>query len=193
MNDGRFKKGHKHTANWYKVVVGRISPNKGIKTGPNPKASLALKGRIPWNKGLTKADPRVAQYTIKRALAMTGRKQTAEHIRKRMKNFYGKNHFAWRDDKAGYEAKHNWVKRWFGKADRCEAILIGLECRKISAVFQWANISKKYLRVREDWIMLCVSCHKRYDYPKGNRTIFKKGHKYFPHKNKLFMEENSNN
>lgn len=34
---------------------------------------------IPWNKGLTKDDPRVMAYSLKRALKMTGRKHSPEH------------------------------------------------------------------------------------------------------------------
>jgi hypothetical protein len=29
--------------------------------------------------------------------------------------------------------------------------------------FQWANISKKYLRDFSDWMQLCASCHAKYD------------------------------
>jgi len=79
----------------------------------------------------------------------------------------GKNHPFWKGNKASYIPKHAWVYRWYGKANKCEAYLIGLTCKNISKKYHWANISKKYLRIKKDWIMLCVSCHKIYDLPKG--------------------------
>ena len=30
--------------------------------------------------------------------------------------------------------------------------------------FEWANIDHKYRRVLEDFIRMCTSCHRKYDY-----------------------------
>jgi hypothetical protein len=30
-------------------------------------------------------------------------------------------------------------------------------------MYHWANISGTYERLREDWLRLCVPCHKKYD------------------------------
>ena len=44
---------------------------------------------------------------------------------------------------------------------RCE--VCGIQGER---VYEWANVSGKYLRSLEDFIQLCQTCHRRYD--KGN-------------------------
>ena len=70
-----------------------------------------------------------------------------------------------------YIAVHIWVKYHHGKANRCDNCETGE-----NRLFQWSNISGKYLRDREDWQQLCVPCHKRFDVP--TKTECKRGHKY---------------
>ena len=66
----------------------------------------------------------------------------------------------WKGDNASYHSKHSWVRRMFGRPGNCEHCdKTGLKCREI----QWANISGKYLRVRQDWKRLCTSCHRIFD------------------------------
>ncbi len=65
----------------------------------------------------------------------------------------------WKGDKVGYSGVHSWIRKTFGKADRCENI----ECPEKSKNYQWANVSKIYKRAAEDWIKLCVSCHQKWD------------------------------
>lgn len=57
---------------------------------------------------------------------------------------------------------HRWLKRSFGKASRCENI----ECQtSYSKRFEWALIhGKDYDKERENFIQLCCSCHRKYDY-----------------------------
>lgn len=43
-----------------------------------------------------------------------------------------------------------------------------MECEKCGIIgtgkdMNWANISGKYTREREDWIRLCPSCHRIFD------------------------------
>lgn len=75
-----------------------------------------------------------------------------------------------RPEPSEYRKVHYWVKKSFGIADRCE----NDECvyprhtrfrrlLKPPKRFEWANISGKYLYVREDWKMLCPSCHRTLD------------------------------
>ena len=64
----------------------------------------------------------------------------------------------WIGDNISYKALHNWVVRRWGKANKCE------NNEEHEGRFEWANMSKNYLRERSDWKMLCVSCHKKYDY-----------------------------
>lgn len=74
--------------------------------------------------------------------------------------YTGKNHFMWKGNKAGYLSIHRWVIRKLGQPDTCnfcnESKLFG---RKI----HWANKSGKYKRDLDDWLRLCIPCHKNYD------------------------------
>lgn len=94
------------------------------------KMSVARKGVEPWNKGKTYLSP------------LTSDEQ----------------HWAWKGDKVGYNALHDWVRRKKGTPLKCEKC--GTEKSK---KFEWANISGKYKRVLTDWVRLCGSCHKKMD------------------------------
>lgn len=59
-----------------------------------------------------------------------------------------------------YNAIHKWLRENFGAANECE----GKNCTKISKVFQWAKVKgKTYRKLRNNFIMLCKSCHVKYD------------------------------
>lgn len=74
--------------------------------------------------------------------------------------FFGKNHGRWKGNNVGYDALHNWVKRKLGKPDTCEHCeKSGLSGRQI----HWANIDHSYKRNLEDWLRLCILCHRKYD------------------------------
>lgn len=66
------------------------------------------------------------------------------------------NNHAWKGDNVGYAALHTWVRRNYGTPKECSC------CGTTSyRRYEWANISGKYSREREDWIRLCVPCHRR--------------------------------
>jgi len=70
------------------------------------------------------------------------------------------NNYNWRGNKASYSAVHHWVIRWKGKPTVCEG------CGKIETrnrFINWANIDHTYKRLLDDYIRLCVPCHKKYD------------------------------
>ena len=68
------------------------------------------------------------------------------------------NNPSWKGDKAGYVAKHIWMKSHYGTPNYCD------NCHTLKAKqFDWANISKTYKRIREDWLRLCKSCHVKFD------------------------------
>lgn len=111
---------------------------KGRKRGPQSPEHKAktvinlsgVNGKPPWNKG------------------------------KKLPQFSGENHFAWKGDEADYFTIHSWLKRHFGVANKCE----NLECKKTSNRFHWALIKgKTYIHKRENFWMLCASCHAIYD------------------------------
>lgn len=77
--------------------------------------------------------------------------------------------FHWKGSKATYRAKHQWLIRNFGKASKCE----NPKCEDKSIVFQWAKLKgKRYIHKRENFFMLCGSCHVAYD-----KRGFKKNYK----------------
>lgn len=105
-----------------------------------PKSAFK-KGQKAWNKGMT------AVWTTNRNLENNPSKK-------------GDQHWNWSGDQVTYRALHKWVVKVLGQPDTCEHCgKSGLSGRQI----HWANISRKYLRDKNDWIRLCVKCHKKYD------------------------------
>jgi hypothetical protein len=68
----------------------------------------------------------------------------------------GADHFNWKSDSVGYRALHLWIKRQLGKIKECG--FCGNEGR-----IEWASISHKAIRNINDYIPLCVQCHRNYD------------------------------
>jgi len=70
-------------------------------------------------------------------------------------------------DFATANAFHFWLRTHFGHADHCE--LCGENGDKPHRFYHWANISNpghlphQYSRKREDYMMLCASCHRKLD------------------------------
>lgn len=72
----------------------------------------------------------------------------------------GEKHYEWKGEGASYYTVHQWVKRHKGETKFCEI------CGKRKTTFasiQWANVDHKYRRVLNDYIALCVKCHRAYD------------------------------
>ena len=68
--------------------------------------------------------------------------------------------FKWKGNNVTLSAIHTWLKQNFGKADKCE----NLNCIGISKVYDWCKKKNhKYLKKRTNFIMLCRSCHRKYD------------------------------
>lgn len=83
------------------------------------------------------------------------------------KNLFGSNNPNWKDSGLTYTAIHRWIKKYYGKADRCENKKCNYENPHH---YEWDNISEKYLKDRKDWQRLCVSCHVRRHRNKKRRT-----------------------
>jgi hypothetical protein len=98
----------------------------------------------------------------KMSLASLGKKKSAEHALNIGKGHLGMvavegdKQWLWKGDKVGYFALHHWVNRKLGKP--CECVYCGSEKK-----LQWASVSHKAKRDLNDYISLCVSCHKNYD------------------------------
>lgn len=63
----------------------------------------------------------------------------------------------WKGDKAGYDALHVWIKKYFPKPSQCQ------RCGKVTDALDASNNSGKYLRDASDWEYLCKSCHLKKD------------------------------
>ena len=73
---------------------------------------------------------------------------------------YGANNHNWKGDEVGYGGLHDWVRLILGRPRKCE------HCgrdgfRRLQ--IHWANKSHRYLRDVNDWVRLCVRCHRAYD------------------------------
>jgi hypothetical protein len=111
------------------------------------KISQALKGKTPKN---------FSEFQ-KKGLAAT-RKLTGE-----------KSH-NWKGSNVGYGALHQWVRKELGKPSKCE------RCGSTEAKrYEWANISLESKRDLSDWERLCVSCHRKEGFKRGEYTSWNKG------------------
>lgn len=76
------------------------------------------------------------------------------------KNLTGLGSPHWKGNNITYRTLHHWVEKCLGKPSTCE------HCGKQNLTrhaIHWANKSGKYKRILEDWVRLCVKCHKKYD------------------------------
>lgn len=59
-----------------------------------------------------------------------------------------------------YRIVHSWLAKHYGKADHCE----NPECNGKGIVFEYAlKIGHEHDRNRDNYLMLCRSCHRNYD------------------------------
>lgn len=138
--NGTFVKGSKGIRTG--VVVSEASRLKMRAAKLGKKANLSEKGRITLqlkNKG--------NKYNL-------GKKQSAEVVKKRMDKMRGILHTQWKGENVGYEAMHKWVKRNFGKANKCERC--NIENYK---KYHWHNKTQTSKRDINDWEQLCSKCH----------------------------------
>ena len=76
----------------------------------------------------------------------------------------GENHHHWKGNNITYRALHHWVESKLGKPAQCQFCRVtNLRLRQ----YHWANKSHEYKRDLNDWLRLCVSCHKKYDQAKS--------------------------
>lgn len=85
----------------------------------------------------------------------------------------GEKNNRWAGDNVGYDGVHMWIKKIRGKASKCE------HCKRTDRKkYEWCSKDHKYTRNAEDYLELCTSCHRKYDYrfyePKFNVEEAKK-------------------
>ena len=62
-----------------------------------------------------------------------------------------------------YSSVHRWLRKTYGIANGCES----KSCSGISANYQWAlKKGREYEKKRDNFIILCKSCHTKYDLKK---------------------------
>lgn len=118
-----------------------------------------------------KGKPKSKEHKIKLSIIKKGKPSLRKG--RKFPDTQGEKHFAWKGEKAGLIPKHLWIKRYYGKANKCQN-----PCCKYANPkrYEWANISGKYLRDISDWMQLCPSCHRKIDgncFQKGNQVARK--------------------
>jgi len=71
---------------------------------------------------------------------------------------------SWRGDEVSYSGLHHWLRSNWPVAGVCE--LCGAEPTPAvdgRARTNYANVSGEYRRNRDDYLELCVPCHRRFD------------------------------
>lgn len=69
----------------------------------------------------------------------------------------GEHNPHWKGADVGYAALHRWIARHKKKNGKCS------QCGAVKGRTDWANISGEYKRELDDYVELCVSCHRRFD------------------------------
>jgi len=81
----------------------------------------------------------------------------------------------YKGDEVGYHGIHKWLAKTYGRPTLCENI----ECNGFSITYHWAlKRGYEYQRKRKNFLMLCASCHKKYDITdqvRRNLSLAKKG------------------
>jgi hypothetical protein len=75
---------------------------------------------------------------------------------KRYTQITGERNYLWKGNKVSYSGLHHWVKRMAGKAAVCS------DCGSTENV-HWANVSGEYMRNLDDFVELCLKCHRKKD------------------------------
>lgn len=98
-----------------------------------------------------------------------GKKHKPETIAKMKLAQVGTKHWKWGGKNICYTAIHKWVQRHKGVPKFC--VHCGTTDPKMT--YEWANVSRKYLRDLNDFIRLCTPCHKKFD-KNHNQNVYPK-------------------
>ncbi len=95
------------------------------------------------------------QKKNKLALGIKRSQEFKDNLRDKLS---GNKNYNWKGDAVGYPGIHHWIRKF--KKTNCEY------CGSKENL-DWANKEHTYKRKKEDWMCLCRSCHKKYDYVRG--------------------------
>jgi hypothetical protein len=151
---------------WNKGKKGHSAWNKGKKWSNKikDKISHSLKGNIPWNKG-----KKLSEEHIKN-LCKSHQGPRPWRIGVPVLGMRGDKHHAWKGDKVGFCSLHTWLRRSYGKPNKCDNPNCNYPKKDSDGkmmisptIYEWSNINGNYNRDRKEWQMLCPSCHRKYD------------------------------
>ena len=143
-----------------------------IKKGQHLSPTTEFKkGLIPWNKYLeSKICPNcrkrfqpieaIRKFCTKDCYSQYQKGKSSNNKNKKFPQYQNGKHPNWKGNQVSYSGLHYWVSRHLGKPEQCEDCgKSGLRGKQI----HWANKSHQYKRDLNDWLRLCILCHKRYD------------------------------
>lgn len=94
---------------------------------------------------------------------------TPQHVREKQRlaklgkdHLKNEQHPLWKGDSVSYGALHHWLRTHFPKTGVCELCGHRPKRKKIAPT-HYANISGEYRRDRNDYLELCVRCHRTFD------------------------------
>ena len=127
----------------------------GIK---HPSARGKRPNAKPWNKGIKgihlSPSTEWKKGVIPKGAVLFGQGQN--NYCPPEKRLFNEHNPRWKGDKAHQKTIHQWIKRKYGKAKVCEV------CGSTENI-GWANKYHTYKREIEDWMQVCLSCHRKYD------------------------------
>ena len=163
-NHGRFKKGFSRGPRSNSVKEKISKANSGIRNGMyrGGKPNCRVCGiEVSYSSLLCKKHVDRSYLHTKEFI-----ENSTERLIKLVTN--EKTHPRWKGEKVGYVSLHKWVQKHKGKPSKCE--FCGTEENRR---YEWAHIKDKLGRNLDNWIRLCVSCHRKYD-DIGNKVWIKR-------------------
>ena len=112
------------------------------------------KGATPWNIGIkAKDDERIKRFVEAGRKARIGLPNWNTGLT------WGHSGWIRKYDPNRYRNIHKKIYKLYGSPNKCEV------CGKTgnNRQIHWANKSGEYKRTLDDWLRLCVPCHKNYD------------------------------
>jgi hypothetical protein len=134
-----------------------------IKATGISQARIWLVANQAGDPNRTTADRVVTEETRrKQSEAMRGRQRSADYRANISAAKRGERNGQWRGEEVGYQAAHQWLRKYYGSPAHCE------NCNGDNAKsdsYTWAYLpgGGGHSRRREDYIRLCRSCHTQYD------------------------------
>jgi hypothetical protein len=143
----------------YRYIFGHQHRGKSLSPDHRAKISRAKRGR-PVSE---EQRARLASYNDNRKVSDETRRRMSATRRGR---FLGKQHPQWRGNAVGYSALHQWVARHKTKTGVCTECGTEVGTSRYRGT-EWANVSGRYLRDLDDFVELCIRCHRRRDRRRG--------------------------